>query len=299
MWQLYALGSLLAGAATSAVDKYGLVANKKVDTFVATYIRSIVFLIAIYCIGLSGVLGNAQFTTNPLIAFVAFVSVIGSFAYTYLLRRVEVLEIGAMGYLLPFIFFAIDMLVLNTRFTGEQITGILLLVIGGIAFALDGKTHHLNKELSLAALGMFVLMGVSTGAHAYVFKYLNVHDGMNSVSFYLSVEIFCAVYITGFLLFSGRIRNLWSPAAVAYLAPSIIGKSCDAIGSVLWAQALTFVAVSQVSAFSALSPLVLFILVAVGELLFKFRLKEKLDRPRAIWKAGAVCLLVAGGFLVT
>ena len=299
MWQLFALGSLFAAAGTSAADKYAIVHDRKIHNLIAVFLRTAFFLTGILFIGLWGVLGHTQVFFHPLIPLVAIVSVSGSFAYTYALRHVGAVEIGVVGYLLPFVFFAIDAIVLGTRFSPEQISGIILLVLGGLAFALDGKTHHISKEFSLSAIVMLAIMGLSTGVHAYVFKYLNAHYALNGVSFYTNVETIIAIGLIAAIVASGKVRLLWSRASLAYMPATAIGKSLDAGATILWAQALTLATVSQVTAFQALSPLVLFIVVACGQILFKFTLKEQLDRPRALWKTSAVCLLVLGGFLIT
>ncbi len=299
MWQLFALGSLLAGAGTSVADKFGLVHDTRVDNVIAVLLRTIFFLIAISLIGLWGFLGPVQFFFHPLLLIICAVSLVGSFAYTFALRHVEITEIGVIGYVLPFVFFGIDSVVLGTQFSAEQVSGMVLLILGGLAFSLDGKTHHLSKQLSVPAISVLAIMGISTGVHAYGFKYLNAHEAINGVSFYMSAESIILGFLILVVILRGKISLLWSRATIAYIPPSVVGKSFDALSSVLWVQALTLATVSQVATFQALSPLVLFVVVAIGQLLFRFTLKEKLDRPRAVWKAGAVCLLVAGGFLVT
>ena len=61
MWQTYSLGSLIAGAFESAVDKAGIVGDARVDSFAASFYRSLCFTIATVLIGLTGLFGGMHF----------------------------------------------------------------------------------------------------------------------------------------------------------------------------------------------------------------------------------------------
>ena len=77
-----------------------------------------------------------------------------------------------------------------------------------------------------------------------------------------------------------------------------VSKAFDAMSTILWTQALTLAAVSQVSAMGALEPLVLFASTIIVQDVMRFSTGEKLDRKRTRWKAAAISMLVVGGLLM-
>ena len=91
---------------------------------------------------------------------------------------------------------------------------------------------------------------------------------------------------------------LWTKPAQMYIPRVAFSKMCDALTTLLWAQALLFAAVSQVSAIGALQPFVVFILTIIGQRIFGLRIGEKLGLPRMEWKAMTISLLIVGGLLV-
>lgn len=299
MWQLYALGSLVAGAFEEVVDKAGLVRDPRVDSTVATFCRGICFFLATAAIGVAGILGEMALVFHWLIFVVASMSVIGALLYTYIVRHVEVVTFGAVAYLSALLFLVVDTLVLGIPLSWTQITGIILLVLGGVAFTLDGKTHHFNRELTWRVWGAFFFVYVLlTATEAYAFKYLHATHGFTGVGFYVSTSLVATALLFLVVLARGKIRFLFSHSTLLYVPYAIAGKSFDALNSVLFATALTFAAVSQVSAFSATSVLVLLAVATLAQQELHVRLKEKLDRARFIWKVGAIVLLVLGGFTV-
>lgn len=299
MWQLFALGSLVATAYSEVVDKAGIVSHRRIDPVVATFWRVLLFAIVTLVVGMIGIDGPLSISFSlPFIALGIF-SALSSLFYTRILRGVEVLEIGALLYAAPFVYLWIDSNILHTSFDAAEIAGIMLLVLGGLAFTLDTRMHRFKKNLSLPIVGMLLTVVLFSGVEAYLFKYLHAHDGISSVNFIASYAIIAVIPFLLVLLFTGRMRETLTPRARSYIPYALSGKVFDATSSLLWVQALTIAAVSQVSAMEALSPLVLFFVTVIGQDLFKLKFGEKLDRSRLTWKAGAVTLLVLGGLLVS
>jgi drug/metabolite transporter (DMT)-like permease len=298
MWQYYELGALFTSAAQDVVDKFAIVRNHSIDSLVATFHRMMLFMLATVAIGLLGPLGSLRFFFNWEVLLFAPLCVIGSLLWTYILRNVEVMTTGAAFYLAPLLYLFIDSHLLTMHFTATQITGVLLLVLGGIAFSVDGQTYRLKSELTGRVWAALVLVLIYNGAEAYFFKHLNSTYNVNGVSFFASLWLLGTFSLLVALLVQGKVHLLGDKISRSYVPRVAISKTCDAASSVLSAQALSLAAVSQVSAFDALYPVISFILVLVVQGLFKMRLNEKLYSGHLLWKACAVSFLVAGSLLV-
>ena len=256
------------------------------------------FVVCATAIGLLGFLGNVSFVLTQVLVLVGIIGIGNSLIYTTLLRQIEITGIGAISYLAPFIFLAIDVKVLHTHLSGAQIAGIFLMVLGGFAFAVDGKTHHFKREYSPYVWLMLFYMVFYIGVEAYAFKLMNAATGISAPSFFVSTGIIATIGIFGIVIARGRSHLLFNRPALLYMPRVAISKTFDALESILWAIALTLAAVSQVSAMEALEPLVLFAVTVVVQDVLRFRAGEKLGRSRVKWKAAAVAMLVLGGLLV-
>jgi drug/metabolite transporter (DMT)-like permease len=299
MWQLYVLGSLFANAGEYVTDKVALFTDKRIDTSIATFWRMFFFVVCASVIGWIGFLGNLSVTFTPLIVLVGLIGIGNSFIYTTLLRKIEITGIGAISYLAPFIFLLIDMKVLHTQLSGSQITGIFLMVLGGFAFAVDGKTHHFKREYSPQIWFMLFYMVFYVGVEAYSLKLMNAATGISAPSFFVSTGIIATIGIFAIVVLRKRTHLLFKKPALVYIPRVVISKTFDALETILWGIALTLAAVSQVSAMEALEPLVLFAVTVIVQDVFRFRAGEKLGRSRVRWKAVAVSMLVVGGLLVS
>lgn len=299
MWQTYSLGSLLAGAFESAVDKAGIVGDKGVDSYVASFYRASFFLLAVGGVGATGLLGDITFFVHWSYLPLALVAATSTLFFTYLLRTVEVTVIGAASYLAPFLFLLIDTKILGIGLTQAQTIGIFLLISGGLAFSLDGKTHHFRRNLTWKVwAAIFFIYVFNVSLEAYLFKYLHATYALNAVSFYVYSTMPAVAILLAVLAWKGRARLLYARESLLYMRYAALGKSFDSLNSVLYITALSYATLAQVSAFNALMPLVIVVVAVFAQGLFGFRLKELLDSPRLHWKIGAAVLLVFGGFLV-
>jgi drug/metabolite transporter (DMT)-like permease len=298
MWQLLTLGALFFSAGENIVDKSALITDKRVDYAVATLWRISLYVFCVVAIGLTGILGTLTFSLSPWLLLFGIPSALASLGYTYLLRRVEVTGIGAITYLSPFLFLAVDALLLHTSFTSTELFGIILVTFGGFGFAIDGKTHHFKREFSLAVWALLFYDIIQTGAEAYLFKYLNATQGVSPMTFFLMVWLSAVVFLFALVLYQRKTHLLFKKAALVYLPRAGVGKLFDAVSSLLWAQALALAAVSQVSALGALDPLVLFVMTVAAQRLLGMRVGEKTARTQLQWKAISIGVLVFGGWLL-
>jgi drug/metabolite transporter (DMT)-like permease len=298
MWQLYVLGSLFASATENVIDKASLLGNIAVDFFVASFWRPLLFFIVTVVIGLFGWVGVLHFSFYWGIIALAPIGAFSSLFYTYVLQKVEVTSATAITYIAPILFLFIDAKFLHNGFPLKVVMGIVLLVLGGIGFSINATTRKLKTELTPLVWGMLAFSVFWTGCEAYLFKYLNATQGINGVSFFSSLWLLTSVVLLLIVLLKGKTALLFKKTSRTYAKQSLVSKTFDAISTVLWAQALTFVAVSQVSAYDALYPLILFVLVLVVQGIFKRNLNEKLDRQHIVWKIVATACLVVGAVLV-
>ena len=299
MWQGYALGSLIAGALESVADKAGIVHDARIDSYVATFYRVSCYLAAVTLLGFSGLFGELQFFFHWTLPLLGVLATISSLLFTYLLRRLEITVIGALAYVAPIVFLCIDTAVIGVDLSGIQILGILFLVGGAIAFVLDGVTHHFRRIFTWRIAGaLFLMTVVYAGADAYLFKYLHSAYQLSAVSYSFSTHLFNVVFLFGIVVARGSFAHLFDTAAIRYLPYAAIGKSFDAVNTIFYLLALPLVSVSQLTAFTALSPLVLFLVAALTQGLFRFSLQEHLRAHNAPWKLGAAIVLVVGGLMV-
>jgi uncharacterized membrane protein len=299
MWQSYALGSLVAGALESIADKAGIVHDAAVDSYVATFYRVALFTGAVALLGASGLFGDFRFFFHWSLVLLGFLAAISSLLFTYLLRHLEITVIGALSYLAPFLFLGIDMYILGAPLTAVHIAGMVLLVGGAIAFTLEGKTHHFKRALTWrVGAALFFMTVVYAGCDAYLFTYLNASHGLEAVSYSASAHVFNGMFLFGLIIARGRLPRLFDRSARRYIPYAAIGKSFDSLNSILFLMALPLATVSQVTAFTALSPLVLFVVAALSQNLFRFGLDEHLRAGNTPWKLGAAIVLVIGGLLV-
>ncbi len=299
MWQLYVLGSLFASATEHVIDKAALVKNTQVDFLVATFWRPFLFLTATVVIGLLGWLGPLQFFFHWSILLLAPIGAFSSIFYTYLLQKVELTSTVAASYITPFLFLFIDTVFLHAPLSLIQVGGITLLVLGGIGFAVDGKTRRFKKEFTIVVWGMFLFGIIWNGSEAYLFQYLHATYALNGVSFFSTLWLITSVVLLILVLVRGKGALLFNKSSFAYVRQSALSKTCDATSTVLWVQALTLATVSQVAAFEAFDPLVLFVVVVLAQGVFRLKLNEKLSRDHLLWKLGSVCLLILGGWFAS
>lgn len=299
MWQLFALASLLSTSLQNVSDKWAIVHDRRIEASVATFWRSGLILIFTLVVGSFGWLGSiAWYFDWWMIAF-ALASVVSAYCYTYMLRRIEVTGIQAETYLMPLIFLAVDAVYLEAALSAAQIAGVMLLAAGGFAFAVDGKTHRLKKEFSMWVWGVYVYWMAFGGFQYYLFKYLHSTYDVNAVSFLASGHLIIVAVLLLAVVLRGKYTHLFNADSARYIPAVAVSKFFDTGGALLWLTALTYAAVSQVTAFGALAPLVLLVVAFVAQKETRFNIRERVDGANFRWKAAAVVLVCAGMVLVS
>ena len=121
---------------------------------------------------------------------------------------------------------------------------------------------------------------------------------MSALTFFISTWLPASLVLLAIVIVQGKRKQLFRRAALSYLPRSFVSKIFDAFNSILWAQALTLAAVSQVSALQALDPLVLFVMTILAQNVLRMSVGEKLGSTQTQWKAISVGMLIFGGWLI-
>lgn len=299
MWQLSALGSLIAQALEGVVDKAAMVRDGHIHPGVATFWRNALLLFYVTVVGSLGFFGEMELVFSwPIIAFGCMAALSGYF-YTYVLKKVEITGAYIETYLAPIGFLAIDLFVLNTDLSPAQIVGVIVLTAGGFALAFNARTHHMKREFSLRIWGVFLYWLIYDGTQFYLFKYLYEKGEVNEVSFVASVWLIAVSVVFLYLAFTGKAHLLFAHAARRYVPVVAVSKIFDAASTLLWLHALSFVAVSQVAALNALSPLMLFLVALFVQKETRMNIRERVDKANISWKVVATTMLCLGTLLVT
>jgi drug/metabolite transporter (DMT)-like permease len=298
MWQIFTVAALVFNAAEITTDKVIMVANNKLDTLVASFYRNIIFLILSVAIGATGLVGVMHLRFDwPLVA-VGGLELIGSIFYTILLKKVEMTGAAAIGYIAPFLFLLVDVFVIRAPLNFTQILGILLLICGGLIFVIDPLTRRLKKQYTKYILAILLFDVVIAGAQYYGFKFYSTGEGLNEISFMVSVWFWVALGLLALVIVSRKARLLYSTAVQnRYLLKITASKSFDAIGGLFWFHALSLATVSQVNSFSSFEPLILLILLIVVQQIFKFKAGEDFTRLNLFQKTLATVILLIGAWL--
>ncbi len=299
MWQLLALLALVAVALQDVADKWAIVSNRTIDASVATFWRNALAFVFMVAVGAWGILGPLTWYFDGWIVAFALTLVCTSYLYTYMLRRVEVTSIEMDNYLEPLIFLAVDVVFVEAALSFWQILGVLFLACGGFLLTIDGKTHHLKRELSAKVFGIILFWIAYAGFQYYLFKQLHAEHGLTSVSFMASTHIIVIGVMLLVVVARGKYRALFSAASARYLPPVALSKGLDTAATLLTLTALTYASVSQVSAIGALAPLVLLALAVFVQKETRFNIRERVDRANFLGKIVAVALLSLGIWLVS
>jgi uncharacterized membrane protein len=297
MWQLYALAALFFQAGEEVVDKIVIVADLTIDTLVATFYRNLAYCAIAAVVGLTGVLGHMTLFLSWPVALVGALFIGSALFYTYLLKHVELTGASALGYSRPIIFLLVDILVLKAAFSGSQVMGLLLLIAGGLLFAINPLTHRLKPEYTKYVWLIFFFETLSYAAEFYVFKHYS-NQGLNEISYIFSTNLVMIAGLTLITVWKGTWKNFTSLLRHNhYLAKMLLSKGLDFTYVVFVYQALKLATVSQVSAMDAFYPLILLVSLYILQKDFKFKAGEKFDRTNLTQKTLGTAVLILGIWL--
>jgi len=300
MWQLYALGALIFQAGEEIVDKIVIVGDLAIDSLVATFYRNVAYCLIALVVGLTGILGPMILLVNWPIIVVGTLFIGSALFYTYLLKHVELTGASALDYSRPILFLLVDILIFQASFNSSQITGMLLLIFGGLLFVINPLTHRLKPEYTKYVWLIFIYETISYAAEYYVFKHYVGGGQLNEISYIFSTNVVMIIGLTIITVWKGTWKNLVSVATHnRYLTKVMLSKACDFIYAVLLYRALKLATVSQVSATEAFYPLILLVLLYIVQKDFKFKAGEKLDRRSLVQKTLGTAVLVVGIWLAS
>ena len=299
MWQIYALGSIIFEAGEEVVDKIVIVSDLAINTVVATFYRNAAYFLIAVVVGITGILGHMTFLISWPIILVGCLFIGSALFYTYLLKHIELTGSSALGYSRPIVFLLVDIFILKAPFTGLQIFGVLLLILGGMLFVINPLTRRLKPEYTKYIWLIFIYETISYAAEFYVFRHY-ASQNLNEISYIFSTNIVMMVGLTVITLWKGTWKNLKALATHNhYILKMILSKGFDFIYVVFLYRALKLATVSQVSATEAFYPLILIVSLYIIQRFFKFKAGEKFDHVNLLQKTLGTAVLVLGIWLAS
>lgn len=300
MWIFFALASQLSNALENTVDKIAVVGYKQIDSLCATFLRVGMYVLIFGLIGATGILGHMRiFLPWPIIALGVFWAG-GSLCYTYFLKHLEITAASVLSYAAPFIYLLIDSFVVKANLSLFQISGIILMTLGGLMFVVDPHKLKVKKEITFWVWAMLLFNFIMGAAENYGFKYYFTHYRVNEVTYGFSVWFVTLIALFLAILFFGKIKTLFLTvmSRPKFIGALTISKTFDSAQWWLYLHALSLASASQVSATSEFFPLILLLVVFAAQSLFKFKAEERFSRGHLSFKLAAVVLLFVGGFLI-
>lgn len=301
MWQLYVLFALTLDSVEHVVDKVAMVKDRAIDTLIASFHRTSLYFAFSTLLGLLGVFGPLRFYFGWQTIVVTVLWMVGTYAYSHLLKKIEVTGSSILSYITPSVFLFVDVFCLNAHLSPAQAIGIFLLMLGGILFVIDDRRLAIKKEYTRYIWGIFLFNCLLYGAEFYSFQYLHVHEDLNEVSYIFSIWSLVALGLLIMIVARGKISQLLHSYVInrPYLLKVSLSKSIDAMTSIFWFKAATLASVSQINAFGSFSPVILFIVVYVAQEIFGFHAEEGFQKSALRRKVPALLLLCLGGWLAS
>ncbi len=299
MWQIFALGSIISRALGGVGDKAATVREPHIHGVVAAFWRNLLVLFYVTLAGYLGLFGAFGLVLTWPIIVLGAMTALTAYVYSYVLKRVEATGIFIQAYLAPIAFLAIDLFVVHAALQPAQIVGVIILTAGGFTLAFNVRTHHLKREFTPMIIALFAYWLVYDGAQYYLFKYMHETTSVSATNFLMSVWLVAVSVMFVHLVLARKAHLLFGRAARDYIPAIVVSKMFDAGAMVLWLYALSFAAVSQVSALNAIGPLVMLVIAYVVQKETRFNIRERIDRTSLSSKIFATALLCLGLFLVT
>lgn len=300
LWQGYALGATAANAIENIIDKAVITDKKEIDDTIATFYRVAAFTVFSILLGLTGLAGSLTVKFPlPFIIF-AFLSLISSYCYTYLLKNIEISANGILSYLTPFFFLLADLFIFSIPFELAQIIGIILLVLGAVLFVFDLGTFTFKAQYTRIVWLIFLFDLFLSGFGYYVFKHYSTNLGLNEISYIVSIWSLVAVGMLFIVICQRKIRLLFSSGINStYLKGVAVSKAIDTVSALFWFRALAVASVSQVDAMESFYPVFLLITIYIVQKGFKLNVEEDIGSAQLLQKIIGTILLCVGGVLAS
>lgn len=300
MWQLLTLASIFLTTSENIIDKVVMVTDKAMDTLLASFYRNgLVFLFSV-ALAVTGIFGQLHIFLNWVVLLLSVLWIGQGIFYTYLLKHIELTGSSALSYITPFFFLLVDVLALKAPITLLQMGGVVLLVLGGMIFAISTENWRFKPEYTKYVLAIFALNAVFDGCEYYAFKHYHAALGINEISWMASVWL---LVTAGFIILITLKRgwSKWRYTAVhnSYIAKEGVAKFLDALAYLLWLRALTLTNVSRVNALGSFEPLMLLVMLYATQKLLRKQTDENFD-GRNLWqKIFATAVLILGALLAS
>ncbi|MBU0612930.1 DMT family transporter [Patescibacteria group bacterium] len=213
------------------------------------------------------------------------------FPYFIVLRYEEVSRVIALWQLSPIFVFFISFAILGETLTYMQAIAFSLLVFGGMLVAIkfsNGKMHW-SKAVWWMLLST-LLFAVYSVLLKYIFSETNLWNGIVWIRISMFVH---ALVLLCFPSVRKKIKQfLSSPAKIK--ATLIGSEAVSIVGSILYAVAISLVAVALVEALLSFQPVFVFVFSIILSVKFKNIIEEKMDFKNMLAKSLGIVLVVAG-----
>lgn len=213
------------------------------------------------------------------------------FPYFIVLRYEEVSRITALWQLSPIFVFFISFAALGETLTYMQAASFALLVIGGILVAIKFSEGKIQWS---KAIWWMLLSTLLFAVYSVLLKYIFIQTDLWNGIVWIRISMFVHAII---LLCIPSVRRKLKEFRLlpSKTKATLIGsETVSIIGSVLYAIAISLVAVALVEALLSFQPVFVFIFSIVLSLKFKNILEEKMDFKNMLVKSLGIVLVVAG-----
>ncbi len=300
MWQLSSLIALCFSATSEVIDKAVMVGSKSIPLLLAAWIRNaIAFLISLFVI----VVVDGSFPTILLsmpIILLGTLYGLAALTYTIVLKQVEVTASSIMTSFIPIVFLPIDLVILRTDLLPRQITGILILIIGGLLFFYRKRMGSaLSRKQIVILVAIFLFDALLVGFESYLFKDYFASLRFTEMGFLVNVWgvifLFLSTLMMLQMIYERRIPAL--KPHVRYMKGSFYSKLAEYGNSFFFLKALTVASTSQVASMKSFYPVILLLVVLGTQSKLKVNLEEYLDRKSFIQKAIGIVIICLGAYL--
>jgi drug/metabolite transporter (DMT)-like permease len=232
--------------------------------------------------------------------------IFGMLSLFFALNKSEASRVApVVGAVVPMTVFFLSLIFLGDRFTGREIFGILLLILGGLLISLDFSRERDSRLFS--GLKWSVSAGILLAISATIFKSFYNHDNFINVYVWTRIGAFCGILF--FFLVPEWRRIIWN-SLLKFKNPEkehqttgtlyIIARAMGGLGSILKEKATSFIvaSVTLVNALVSVEYVFVFLMGIGFSIWFPTVFREKKDLGTAIQKIASILIITIGIVLV-
>lgn len=234
------------------------------------------------------------------------VFIYGMLALFFALNKSEASRVApVVGAVVPMTVLFLSLIFLGDRFTGREIFGILLLILGGLLISLDFSRERDSRFFG--GLKWSILAGILLAISATIFKDFYNHD--NFINVYIWTRIGAFAGILFFFLIPQWRKIIWN-SILKFKKPEkenqksgalyIISRAMGGSGSILKEKATSFAAasVTLVNALVSIEYVFVFLMGIGFSLWLPSVFKERKDLGTAFQKIASILVITIGIVLV-